>query len=142
MAINDLKVKELQYKIGETATMETTMVQWKSKQIAQAVIGEVKNSTDGNYDVITSTELRAGHFYEGFGYYGELLDGRPFICIFKNALCTNGFSVENRNKEHSRFAGTFECQTDIAYGTKRLPYALFIRKAEGWQPTTVAEITG
>lgn len=134
-------IKELQQKVGETATMETSMVELDAERIAMSVIGEIKTSTDSEYDVITSSELRSGHFYSGFGYYGELLDGRPFICVFKNALCTSGFSLESKNKENSKFTGTFACQSDIAYGVTNLPYALFLRKKEGWTPTTVDEIT-
>ena len=133
-------VKELQQKIGETAIMETSMVEVSAERIAKSVIGKISATTDSNYDVITSSELRSGHFYEGFGYYGNLLDGRPFIAIFKNALCTSGFALESKNKENSKFSGTFECQSDLDYGVTNLPYALFIRKAEGWTATTAEDI--
>lgn len=133
-------VKELQNKVGETAVMETTMVEVSAERIAKTVIGKISESADGEYDVITSSELRAGHFFEGFGYYGELLDGRPFIVVFKNALCTSGFPLESKNKENGKYAGTFECQSDIAYGVTNLPYAIFIRKAEGWTPVNPEDI--
>lgn len=133
-------VKELQQKVGETATLETSLVELSAEYIAHSVIGEINDSTDNNYDVITSSDLRSGHFYTGFGYYGELLDGRPFICIFKNALCTSGFATESKNKENSKFTGTFECQSDIAYGVDKLPYALFIRKASGWTSVQAEDI--
>lgn len=135
-------IKEFKQKVGETAIMEASMIEVSPEYVAKSVIGEINDSTDSDYDVITSSELRSGHFYEGFGYYGELLDGRPFICIFKNALCTSGFALESKNKENSKFTGTFECHSDIEYGTTNLPYALFIRKAEGWTSTTTEEITG
>ena len=133
-------VKELQQKVGETATLETSMVELSAEYMAHSVIGEINDSTDKNYDVVTSSELRSGHFYEGFGYYGELLDGRPFICIFKNALCTSGFATESKNKENTKFTGTFECQSDITYGVEKLPYALFLRKAKGWTAVQTADI--
>lgn len=133
-------IKELQQKVGETATLETSMVELTPEYMAHSVIGEINDSTDKNYDVVTSSELRSGHFYSGFGYYGELLDGRPFICIFKNALCTSGFATESKNKENTKFTGTFECQSDITYGVDKLPYALFIRKASGWTSAQVADI--
>lgn len=133
-------VKELQQKVGETATLETSMVELSAEYMAHSVIGEINDSTDKNYDVVTSSELRSGHFYEGFGYYGELLDGRPFICLFKNALCTSGFATESKNKENTKFTGTFECQSDITYGVEKLPYALFLRKAKGWTAVQTADI--
>lgn len=134
-------VKEFRVKVGETATMETSFIEIEALQIAKAVIGYVANSTDTNYDVVTSSDaLAAGHHYSGFGYYGELLDGRPFICIFKNALCTSGFAVETKNKENSKFSGTFECESDVVTGVSKLPYALFIRKKTGWTAVPPDEI--
>lgn len=127
-------VKELQQKVGETATMETSIAEFSAKNVANSVIGDVKATTDTNYDVITSSaELKPGHFYTGFGFYGNMLDGRPVIIIFKNALCTSGMSIESKNKTNSVFKGTFECQSDIAYGVDKLPYAIFIYKEDKWQ---------
>lgn len=136
-------LKELQNKVGEKATLETSMIQMNADTIAKAVIGTKSASTDTNYDVITSSDvLTTGHFYSGFGYYGELMDGRPFICLFKTALCTSGFAAETKNKENSKFSGVFECQGDIEYGTQKLPYALFIRKSAGWTPVTGGDVSG
>lgn len=131
-------VKELQRKVGETAEMEVSFAELTAEQAANMVIGLKGESTDKNYDVITSAELGEGHFYKGFGYYGELMDGRPVIILFKNALCTSGFTTDSKNKTNSLFKGTFACQSDIEYGTTKLPYAIFIRKKEGW---TVADPT-
>lgn len=133
-------VKELQQKVGETATMETSFAELTADLVAKTAIGKVGATTDGNYDVITSAELGEGHFYSGFGYYGHLLDGRPVIIIFKNALCTSGFAMEPKNKTNSIFKGTFACQSDTDYGTDKLPYAIFIRKKDGWVPTKPEEV--
>ena len=127
-----VSVKELQQKIGEKAVLETSFAELSADMMKMMAIGKVGASSDGNYDVVTSAELGAGHFYEGFGYYGQFLDGRPLIIIFKNALCTSGVATDNKNKTNSVFKGTFECQSDVEYGVDRLPYAIFIRKAEGW----------
>lgn len=133
-------VKEFQNKVGETAKMETSIAELSTELLKNMVIGKVSASTDGNYDVITSSDLGPGHFYDGFGYYGHLLDGRPFIIIFKQALCTSGMSVEGKNKTNSVFKGTFECQSDIEYGTTKLPYAIFVRKADGWEAVDPEEV--
>ena len=133
-------VKELQNKVGETANMEVSFVELTPENVKNAVIGKVTATTDGKYDVVTSTDtISAGHFYSGFGYYGNLLDGRPVIILFKNALCTSGFTTETKNKENSVFTGTFDCQSDIEYGTTKLPYAIFIHKKEGWTPVNPDE---
>ena len=133
-------VKELQNKVGEKASMETSFAELTPELAAKFVIGKTAASTDGKYDVITSAELGAGHFYEGFGYYGELMDGRPVIIIFKNALCTSGYTMEPKNKTNAIFKGTFECQSDIEYGTTKLPYAIFIHKEEGWVKVDEGEV--
>lgn len=127
-----VSVKELQQKVGEKAVLETSFAELSADLMKMMAIAKVNASEDGSYDVVTSAELGAGHFYEGFGYYGQFLDGRPLIVIFKNALCTSGVATDNKNKTNSIFKGTFECQSDVEYGVDRLPYAVFIRKAEGW----------
>lgn len=127
-------VEELKQKVGETAQIEVSFMELTADLVNHQVIGKMADSTDGNFDVITSDDhLRSNHFYEGFGFWGHLLDGREFIVIFKKALCTSGHVQENKNKANTVFKGTFECHSDIEHGTTKLPYAIFIRKAEGWQ---------
>lgn len=134
-------IKELQQKVGETAQMEVSIAELSADLAARFAIGKITESTDKKYDVITSSELRAGHFYEGFGYYGKFTDGRPIIIIFKNALCTSGFTTDAKNKTNSVFKGTFVCHSDIEYGTNKLPYAIFIHKTSGWTAVTPEKIT-
>lgn len=135
-----VKVEELQQKVGEAAQMEVSFAELTPELVAKQVIGTITESTDGNYDVITSANLAPGHFYEGFGFYGEHLDGRPMIVLFKKALCTSGHAMENKNKTNTVFKGTFECCSDIEYGTTKLPYAIFIRKTTGWVKEDVANV--
>lgn len=132
---------ELQFKIAETAQMEVSFVELTSDLMAKMAIGKISDSTDKKYDVITSSEVRKGHFYEGFGYYGQLMDGRPVIILFKHALCTSGFNTDAKNKTNALFKGTFTCMSDNEYGTTKLPYAIFIHKKEGWTATTPDELT-
>ena len=134
-------IKELQNKVGETAQIETSFVELTADYLARTVIGKIGASTDGDYDVVTSSELRAGHFYDGFGYYGKYMDGRPMIILFKHALCTSGFTTDSKNKTNSVFKGTFACQSDIEYSTTKLPYAIFIRKKDTWEAVTPEELT-
>ena len=134
-------IEELQNKVGETAVLDVSFAELTPELVAKQVIGKVADSTDGNYDVVTSSKLKAGHFYTGFGYYGHYLDGRPMIVLFKKALCTSGMTTDNKNKTNSVFKGTFACHSDIAYGTDKLPYAIFIRKLDGWEATSASELT-
>lgn len=133
-------VKELQQKVGETAQMEVSWAEFTTELAKRLVVGKVSETTDKAYDVVTSSSLEKGHFYEGFGYYGELMDGRPVIILFKNALCTSGLSTDSKNKTNSLFKGTIACHSDIEYGTTKLPFAIFIRKSEGWVPTNPEEV--
>ena len=134
-------VKELKVKIGEKAQIETSFIQLRAENVKNQVIGKLSESTDGNYDVITSDEyLRSNHFYDGFGYWGHLLDGREVIIHFKSALCTSGFVSENKDKTNTVFKGTLECHSDIEYGVDKLPYAIFIRKSDGWKAVNADEV--
>lgn len=134
-------VKELQNKVGETAQMEVSFAELSADLVAHTVIGAIGETTDKSYDVITSnSKIGAGHFYEGFGYYGHLMDGRPAIILFKTALCTSGFTADPKSNTNALFKGTFECQSDIEYSLTKLPYAIFIRKADGWTPVNPDEV--
>ena len=135
-----VSVMELQNKVGETAQMEISYAELTADLVSRMVIGNVAETTDKEYDVVTSSVLKSGHFYKGFGFYGEFLDGRPIIILFKNALCTSGFTTDSKNKTNSLFKGTMACQSDIAYGTTKLPYAIFIRKKEGWTSVDASDL--
>lgn len=134
-------VEELKVKVGEKAMMEVSFLELTAELMKNQVIGKLAKTTDDNFDVITSDEhLRKGHFYEGFGFWGHHLDGREMIVIFKKALCTSGHTSEAKNKTNTVFKGTFECHSDIEYGVQKLPYAIFIRKAEGWKAVNADEV--
>lgn len=136
-----VELRELEKIIGMKALAEVSFAEFQARHTKNQVIGKLSETTDGNYDVITSDDqIRPNHYYEGFGYYGELLDGRPVIFLFKQALCTSGFTTDNRNKTNNVFKGTFACRGDIEYGVTRLPYAIFIRKAEGWTAVNADEV--
>ena len=135
-----VSIMELQNKVGETAQMDISYAEMTADLMSKMVIGAVGESTDGEYDVVTSSILKKDHFYKGFGFYGEFLDGRPIIILFKNALCTSGFTTDSKNKTNSVFKGTMACQSDIAYGTTKLPYAIFIRKKDGWTAVDASDL--
>ena len=133
---------EFQQKVGETAQMDVSYVEMTADLMSKMAIGAVTESTDKEYDVVTSSVLKKDHFYDGFGYYGHFLDGRPIIILFKHALCTSGFTTDSKNKTNSVFKGTMACQSDIEYSTTKLPYAIFIRKKEGWTATDASDLVG
>ncbi|MBQ8982711.1 MAG: hypothetical protein IJ079_03905 [Lachnospiraceae bacterium] len=127
-------------KVGEKATMETTMAELTPANIAHAVIGNVGETTDENYDIVTSSaDLQPGHYYDGFGYCGKFMSGRPFIVVFKKALCTSGFSLNPKNKSASGFKGTFECYSDVESAVDKLPYCIFVMKESKWTQISAEE---
>lgn len=128
-------LKELQKKVGETAIMEVSFAELTPDLITHQVIGRAKTWDGQPYDVVQSDDqVRPEHFYEGFGYYGTYFDGRPLIIVFKNALCTSGFTTDSKNKTNSVFKGTFTCMSDLEFGVTRLPYAIFMHNGESWTP--------
>lgn len=134
-------VEELKRKIGEKAQMEVSFLELTPDLLNHQVTGKLGESTDKNFHVITSDDqLRPGHFYSGFGYWGHHTDGREMIILFKKALCTSGHVAENKPKTNTVFKGTFECHSDIDYGVTKLPYAIFIRKEEGWTAVNKDEV--
>ncbi len=134
-------IKELQKKVGETAIMEVSFAELTPELMKNQVIGKQAKTTDGKYDVVTSDDqVRPNHFYEGFGYYGTYFDGRPIIIIFKNALCTSGFTTDAKNKTNSVFKGTFTCMSDIESGVTKLPYAIFMHTGTSWTAVNADEV--
>jgi hypothetical protein len=131
---------ELQQKVGDTAQIDISFAVLTADLMSKMAIGKVGAAE--NYDVVTSSVLMKDHFYKGFGFYGEFLDGRPMIILFKNAMCTSGFTTDAKNKTNSMFKGTMACHSDIEYGTTKLPYAIFIRKKEGWTSVDASDLVG
>lgn len=133
-------LKELQKKFGETAIMEVSFAELTPDLMKNQVIGKKGETTDKKYDVVTSDDqVRPNHFYEGFGYFGTYFDGRPIIIIFKNALCTSGFTTDAKNKTNSVFKGTFTCMSDIETGVTKLPYAIFMHNGTEWTAVNADE---
>lgn len=121
-----VKMKGLAVKIGETATMETNMVELTADWIKMAVVGQTGVSEFEGYDVIESKrQLEAGDYIQNFGFVGKKMDGTPVIIIFDYALCTSGFEHEGKNKENGVFKATFECYAELSSEADILPYHIY-----------------
>lgn len=121
-----VKVKGLAVKIGETATVETNMVELTADWIKMTVVGENGTSEYDGYDVIESKrQLEDGDYIENFGFIGKKMDGTPVIIIFDYALCTSGFEHEGKNKENGVFKATFECYAELSSEADILPYHIY-----------------
>lgn len=134
-------VEELKQQIGDKSSMDVSFAELTPDLMAHQMIAQIGETEDKKHTVLTSAGgLRKGHFYKGWGFYGEFIDGREMIIMYKKALCTSGFSMENKPKTNSVFKGTFECHSDLEYGVNKLPYVIFIRNAEGWETTTPEDL--
>lgn len=134
-------VEELKKQIGEKSQMEVSFAEMSPDMMAHQMVAQIGETEDKKHTVLTSAGgLRKGHFYAGFGFYGEFIDGREMIIMYKKALCTSGASFENKPKTNTVFKGTFECHSDLEYGVTKLPYVIFIRNAEGWESTTPEDL--
>lgn len=121
-----VKVKGLDVKIGEKATIETNMVELTPEWIKMAVVGQEGTSDIEGYNVIESKrQLTNNDYIENFGYIGKKTDGTPIIIIFDYALCTTGLEVEGKNKENGVFKATFECYAELSSEADILPYHIY-----------------
>lgn len=121
-----VKVKGLEHKVGEVATMEVNFVEMTPEILAMCVVGDVAASTDyEGYTEITSRALvKESDYIENLAYVGKKTDGTPIIIIFEQAICTSGLEVEGKNKEAGVFAGVFECVADISPEADTLPWRI------------------
>mgnify|MGYP003288470280 CR=1 FL=1 len=121
-----VKVKDLTVKIGETATLETNLVEITPELIKQLVVGadgEAATVETGTYAHIVSSErIVEGDYVSGLAFVGNTIDGRKVIVLFENALCTSGFSIDGKNKENSVVPATFECYANLEASHEKLPY--------------------
>ncbi len=126
----NVKVKGLTVKVGETATIETNMVELTPDWIKMSVIGQAGESAFEGYDVIESKrQFEDGDYIENFAYVGKYIDGRPVIIVFDYALCSTGLEVEGKNKENGVFKATFECYAELSSEADILPYHIYTPKA-------------
>ena len=99
-----VKAKGLRQKTGETAQIETNMVEITKEYLQSTVIGEAGTSEDSRFDVIESKELIDDDDYiKNFAYVGFRTDGSPIVIIFDYAICTEGGVKKRRlNNEWNR----------------------------------------
>lgn len=138
-----VKTRGLAQKTGETATMETNMAEVSVDYIAKTVIGTASETEDQKFSVIESkAKLADTDYYTGFGYIGQMLDGRALIVIFKNALVTSGLEIEAKNKEQVTIPATVECYSDVTEGDdlEKLPYKIYIEKDGAMTQTSASSL--
>lgn len=121
-----VKVKGLDFKQGETAKLETNLVEITPELLKTTVIGKLVESNIEGYDLIESkSSIESGDYYENLGFVGKKGDGTPIIIIFDNALCTSGFEDDAKNKDKAVIKCTFECYQEPTEDLSKLPYHIY-----------------
>lgn len=115
-------------KVGETATMEINVAEYKNELIANAVIGEVEidgKATD--YEVITTKEnISTGDYISNLAFVGLTATKTPIVVIFEKALCTSGLESEHKPKSQGGYSLKFEARaTDMTGNLDKLPVKIY-----------------
>lgn len=122
-----VKVKGLTLKQGETASLETNLVQHNKESLIRAIVGKEQESLIKGYTQLTTKSLvEASDYLDNIGYAGTMSNGTECIIIMENALCTSGFEIEPKNKENAVLKATFECHAGFDDSHDTLPVYIFM----------------
>lgn len=122
-----VKTEGLAVKQGETALIETNILEITPETMKMAIIGaDGTNTTATGYsEIVSKVQIEEGDYIENFAYVGKTISGKPIIIIFDKALCTSGLEIEGKNKESAVFKGTFECYAPLTGDHNKLPYHIY-----------------
>lgn len=125
-----VKAKGLSVKTGETASMEINFIELTKDIIKAATFGKDGTSDDSNYDVIVpKANIAEDDYWENIAFVGKTLEGKNVIAILENAICTNGFEQEGKNKEGAIGKYTFESHAELTSDLDTLPWKIYYPKA-------------
>lgn len=110
-----VKVKGLQVKQGETASLEVNLVELSKDIVKSAIIGEEDNEADvTGFDVIkTKAEIEDSDYLDNIAFVGFTAQNKPIIIIMENAICTSGLSNNPQDKNSTVSKITFECTAEL-----------------------------
>ena len=112
----------------------------------QDLSGTVLKTSDTGF--VTEEQIRSA-IREFIGDYEQVppmysalkVNGKKLYEYAREGIEIERITTDAKNKTNSTFKGTFACHSDIEYSTTKLPYAIFIRKAEGWTAVAAGEAT-
>lgn len=126
-----VKMKGNNHKVGETATLEVNMTEFKREVLMTAAVGEIAEDQNAAYDVITSkAEISDKDYYDNIAFVGEKTDGTLIIIVIENALCTSGLSIDAKHKDTAKPKLTFECNQHPNGDPRKLPWKIYCPKAQ------------
>lgn len=120
-------------KVGETATLEIRVAEYKNDLLANAMIGDVTSDAQAiDYEVITTREdIKAGDYLNNLGFVGLTATKTPIVVLFEKALCTSGLESEHKPKAQGGYSLTFEARaTDITGNLDKLPVKIYRPKVK------------
>lgn len=125
-----VKVKGFTFKNGESAKLETNLVEITPELLKTTIIGELaEDSGIADYNMITTkSKIEEGDYFENLGYVGVKTDGKPIIIIMENALCTSGFEGEGKKGDKMVIKAVFECYQSTDKELDHLPIKIYYPK--------------
>ena len=133
-----VKMKGNNHKVGETATLEVNMTEFKRDILMSAAVGELSDEENAAYDVITSkAEISDEDYYDNIAFVGEKTDSTLIIIVMENALCTGGLGIDAKHKDTAKPKLTFECNQHAGGDPRKLPWTIYCPKehSSDVQPT-------
>ena len=123
-----VKVRGLEKKVGETATMEINLLEFKEANLLQALhmVEDTSKSVEG-YKVYKSVrDISDEDYLDNVAYVGTLTSGEQVIIIFENAIIEGAMELEPKNKEVSSMTITAECTASFEQDDlEHLPYYIY-----------------
>lgn len=113
-----VKMEGLTRKTGETATIETTVLDMTPLNLRMAVNGDLTRKDDAGEivnHIATKSDIVKGDYITNLALVAPLIGTKSHIAvIFKKALCTSGFEIDTKNKDVSGNKYTFEAYAELS----------------------------
>lgn len=128
-----VKVKGLERKVAETATMEVNLLEFKEVNLVQALhmVEDTSKNVEG-YKIYKSVrDIDDDAYFDNVAFVGTLTNGTQSIIIFENAIIEGAMELEPKNKEVSSMAVTAECTATFEQDDlEHLPYFIYYPQEE------------
>ncbi len=123
-----VKVRGLEQKIGEVATMEINLLEINENNIISALhmVEDTKEVVEGYKHYVSKRSLDDDDYFDNIAYVGTLTSGKQIIVVFDNAIIEGSMELEPKNKEVSVFTITAECTASFEQDDlEHLPYHIY-----------------
>lgn len=120
-----VKAKGLRQKTGETAQIETNMVEITKEYLQSTVIGQTGTSVDSRFDVIESKELiEDSDYIENFAFVGFKTDGSPIIVILILQFAHQVFPLKERTMKLRLFRQHLNVLQNLKQAVTQINYLI------------------